>query len=307
LDQNIELRIRFADYFSHVATDRYRKQWQEYLSSLNSNREKIRAKIDHDEHEWQVGSHQPSINQVELDRLQRELHWNYAEVGYSEPNRNLIYDPHDSKNLETQVLPDALGYTSDSGTPVNNFRLDIDKFIVAIGKTVIKNITESQIDGIKMIVNYWDKQYSSSDKRMLAYIIGTAMYETNNSMQPIEEIGKGGGSPYGRPDPVSGKVYYGRGLIGLTWKNNYQKVGNIIGMDLVGSPELALDPQIGTAILVKSMMIGLFTGKKLQDYFHDQFEDWINARRVIGGLQGAELIAANSQKIFVAMQESMSK
>jgi hypothetical protein len=35
-------------------------------------------------------------------------------------------------------------------------------------------------------------------------------------MQPIEEYGKGRGMPYGKPDPTTGQVYYGRGFVQLT-------------------------------------------------------------------------------------------
>ena len=41
-----------------------------------------------------------------------------------------------------------------------------------------------------------------------------------------------------------GYKYRGRGFIQLTGKNNYKKVGDMIGEDLVGNPDLMLDPAI---------------------------------------------------------------
>lgn len=41
-----------------------------------------------------------------------------------------------------------------------------------------------------------------------------------------------------------GYKYRGRGLVQLTGKNNYEKYGKILGIDLVNNPELAADPEI---------------------------------------------------------------
>lgn len=45
-----------------------------------------------------------------------------------------------------------------------------------------------------------------------------------------------------------GFKYRGRGLIQLTGKDNYAKFGKILGIDLVGNPDLANDPQIAQQI-----------------------------------------------------------
>jgi hypothetical protein len=43
--------------------------------------------------------------------------------------------------------------------------------------------------------------------------------------------------------------YYGRGHIQLTWRENYVTYGQQLGVDLVGNPDLALDPEISARVL----------------------------------------------------------
>ena len=54
---------------------------------------------------------------------------------------------------------------------------------------------------------------------------------------------------------------------------------------------MALDPAIAGKILFAGMESGLFTSKKLGDYFNKSKEDWINARRIINRLDKAPQIA----------------
>src|SRR5215218_11055219 len=100
----------------------------------------------------------------------------------------------------------------------------------------------------------------------LAYILATVCREVGQNMQPIRELGRGKGKKYGKPDPVTKQVYYGRSLVQLTWKANYQKAARALGVDLVGKPDLALDPAVSVQILFEGMREGWFTGKKLHDY-----------------------------------------
>jgi predicted chitinase len=60
--------------------------------------------------------------------------------------------------------------------------------------------------------------------------------------------------------PDEGYLYRGRGFNGLTFKDNYQKYGSIIGKDLVGDPEQANDPEVASEIA-----IAFFTKNKPAD------------------------------------------
>lgn len=50
------------------------------------------------------------------------------------------------------------------------------------------------------------------------------------------------GGREGNTEPNDGWDYRGRGPLGLTFKNNYQVVGDLMGQDLVGNPDLAAQP-----------------------------------------------------------------
>lgn len=130
-----------------------------------------------------------------------------------------------------------------------------------------------------------------TDVRWVAYVLATVRHETAFTFAPIEEYGKGEGRPYGKPDPTTGQTYYGRGYVQLTWKDNYARFGSLLGIDLVGNPALALVPETAYAITSKGMVNGLFTGASLHRFISGSNCDYVNARRIINGVDRAELIA----------------
>jgi hypothetical protein len=46
LQQDIELRIRLADYFAAVSDDEGRKKWDAYLRTLTDRRKELRSVLD---------------------------------------------------------------------------------------------------------------------------------------------------------------------------------------------------------------------------------------------------------------------
>lgn len=170
-------------------------------------------------------------------------------------------------------------------------------------------LTQSQVDGVEAIFNEWER-LELSDLRWLAYILATAWHETAETMQAIEEFGKGKSRRYGKKIKHSGvayiapnKIYYGRGHVQLTWFENYELMGKLIGVDLLKNPELALVMENSIKIMFEGMLRGAssfgdFTGRSLEQYFNEKTNDAIGARRIINGSDKAELIKGYHDKFF---------
>lgn len=82
------------------------------------------------------------------------------------------------------------------------------------------------------------------------------------------------GGRMGNKQPGDAYKYIGRGFIQLTGRDNYEKVGKLIGVDLVNNPELANDPVIAAKIVPAFFKVG---GKKPKD-----LEDIDNAISAVG-------------------------
>lgn len=174
-------------------------------------------------------------------------------------------------------------------------------------------LTQSQVDGINFKLDAFDR-INITDDRWRAYMLATSYHETAKTMQPIEEYGKGKGRPYGQklkhsrkqythPD----KLYYGRGDVQLTWYENYELMGRLLNIPLLEQPELALKPEISARIMIEGMTKGKsnrgdFTGVSLETYFNSTKNDPVNARRIINGLDKAELIAGYYYKFLEALK-----
>jgi hypothetical protein len=169
-------------------------------------------------------------------------------------------------------------------------------------------LAQGQVDGMEAILNEWEAR-DLKDSRYLAYMLATAFHETAFTMQPIEEYGKGRKYSYGLPDKVTGKTYFGRGFVQLTWKRNYESMGDILNVDLVNNPEQALDLKTATQVLFEGMLRGTFTPPKyykLADFFTEH-SDWYNARKIINGLDRAEQIAGYGRRFYFALLESVGE
>jgi len=150
-------------------------------------------------------------------------------------------------------------------------------------------LKQSQVDAFNLFFDKWD----GVDKRYLAYILSTVWHETAKTMLPIEEWGKGKDKKYEG-------IYYGRGYVQLTWLENYKKATakNTKGWNFVLHPELALQTEPAIWICFEGMEKGWFTGKKLSDYFNSEKSDPINARRIINGIDCANLISELYNKFY---------
>lgn len=81
------------------------------------------------------------------------------------------------------------------------------------------------------------EQMKADDERFFNYVYGP----------------EGAGAQLGNIRPDDGFRYRGRGGIQLTGRGNYEKLGSLVGLDLVGDPDLVNDPQHSVAISVAYM------------------------------------------------------
>lgn len=161
----------------------------------------------------------------------------------------------------------------------NNFKIKFN----------MKSLTQNQVDGIEAIFHEWELS-ENTDMRWLAYALATTWHETARTMWPITE--------YGSQKYLRSKKYWpyiGRGFVQLTWKYNYEKYG------IADEPELALDLTFASHVLIHGMVNGIFTGKKLSNYFSETKNDPIGARKIINGTDKAELIAGYYHKFLDAL------
>ena len=175
--------------------------------------------------------------------------------------------------------------------------IDRKKFFAGVRSLPFNGtLTKSQVAGMEAILDEWERR-KLTDLRWLAYMLATTKWETDHTMQPIRE---GGGERY-----LKSKKYYpwyGRGYVQLTWERNYRAfqpaVKQLFGLDIVENPDAAMDPRAAAYIMFEGMMRGTFTGKKLSDYFNTQKTDWINARRIINGVDRATEIATIAKQFY---------
>jgi hypothetical protein len=185
-------------------------------------------------------------------------------------------------------------------------------FFAGIRKMFGKEMFQTQVSGIEVILKEWELR-KLTDLRHLAYMLATSFHETGTTMQPVVEWGKGAGKDYGKklkrtrlPYSSPDKLYYGRGLVQLTWYENYEHMGKLLNLDLLSNPDLACLPYVAVKIMFEGMLkanshFGDFTGVCLEMYFNEKTEDWIGARKIINGTDRAEKIAGYAKTFYQAL------
>lgn len=139
------------------------------------------------------------------------------------------------------------------------------------------SLSQKQVEGVEAILDEGEERGTSLFH--LAAILAEVYHETGGQMQPVKETVYASSKDRNPSDAVviarlekafkAGKLpwvktpywregWFGRGLIQLTHKANYDKFGV--------TKEQALDLKTSVRIVFDGMEKGLFTGKKLSDY-----------------------------------------
>ncbi|MGV2188748.1 hypothetical protein ACQZ4Q_08030 [Agrobacterium vitis] len=193
--------------------------------------------------------------------------------------------------------------------------MDRAKFFAAVRISLFSGkLSDPQVKGMEAILDGCASQ-GASDVRWISYMLATAYHETAQTMQPITEYGgrryfdkydtgslakQLGNTPAADGD---GFLYRGRGYPQLTGAANYRNADKKLGLGgkLIADPDLALQPDIASKIMVLGMTEGWFTGKKLSDYFTPSASDWVNARKIINRLDRAQDIAGYAKAFNSAL------
>lgn len=195
--------------------------------------------------------------------------------------------------------------------------MDKAKFYTALRRkdsgVFTTRLSEKQVASIEIILDEGARR--KLPLKHLAYVLATPYHEVGSSMQPIVENlnystaariravwptrfrTNAAAQPYvknpqklanfvyggrlGNNTANDGWDYRGRGFPQTTGKENYERSGKIVGVNLVANPDQMLDPKIAAVTMIESMMRGLYTGKKLSDFISDTKADYRGARAII--------------------------
>ncbi|HIF9514908.1 TPA: hypothetical protein ACX6SS_003272 [Photobacterium damselae] len=280
------------------------------------------------ESEWAT----PSSNKSFLAKLvEKYSDAKFTQLIEHEKERidNLIWIPEVSKlGIDDDVWnwwPVSNIYNKIKMININDFIQLYKSYFRKIDKNFSQNSENNLRDILNNINNYYD---TLPDLRHLAYMLATARHEAYHflsgefySAKP--EIGKP--SYFNKYDPVlasterlrkrairngnrnkgDGFKYRGRGMVHLTWKNNYKSASDYLGVDFVANPDLAAQYKYAVPIMIWGMEKGVFTGKKLSDYINDNKCDYNGARRIINGQDQKELIASYANKFEQILKETV--
>lgn len=171
----------------------------------------------------------------------------------------------------------------------------MDKLFFDTIRPMFKGLKQHQVEGCEKIIEYAAKRGTS--RLHLAYILATTYHETAKWMQPIREGARRYGpnysdasarravssihakgiisTNYALPAGPYNQSYYGRGLVQITWYDNYKKFG------IAKDPDKALEWDTALDIMFRGMEKGMFTGKSLS--MISSTADYTKARAMING------------------------
>lgn len=173
-----------------------------------------------------------------------------------------------------------------------------------------KSLSAGQVRGMEGILDGFAKTGDGRDKT-LAYGLATARREVGAGMVPVREgfketdaaarayVLKHYPTKYGKPAGPWGHVYYGRGLVQLTWLENYEKEG------IAANPDRALDPVFAAELMFKGLLDGRWNGHGKGIAFYlptDGPDDLKNARRTVNITDHWDEIAGYYRQFMAAIE-----
>lgn len=146
------------------------------------------------------------------------------------------------------------------------------------------NLTTQNVFGMERVLDYAEAH--STDAAFLPYVIATGWWETSATMHPVKEAFWM--SESWRRQHLRYFPWYGRGLIQVTWEDNYKRIWKELGKEGPVNPAAFLDWEVAIPALFVGMEKGLYTGKALEDYIDkvdesdpEDLREMIAARRIV--------------------------
>jgi hypothetical protein len=295
--KNAESRSRWSKLIAHHPTE-----WKDKADSAKW------SKLD------QLLETSPKTLKHEKERIDKYVFWDEL-AGKAAISSSLIWHFHPIALLDNFMSQSVY--------------IDVERFVAmyaeqhasfqAESPALSAKSKENLREIVKNINIYVDKNREMLTIYELSYMFATARHEAYNYtiaeyFSAAPEIGSV--SYFDKYDPVlaasaahreraigngntvqgDGFKYRGRGLVHLTWKNNYQKAKDYFGIDFVGSPEEAAGFKNSVPIMIWGMKEGIFTNQKLGTYVNNTTKDYQGARKVINGSDQKVLIASYATK-----------
>jgi WD40 repeat protein len=198
-------------------------------------------------------------------------------------------------------------------------RIDRANFFAAY-RTVFGELGYEATAGLEQLLAFLENDPAMNDVRLRAYILATVKFETGDRFLPVTEQGDAEyfqryepgtsiGNRLGNKVPGDGERFRGRGYIGITGRENYYRMSQVLGFepkmtDLVDNPDKVNDPLVAYRIMSIGMLEGLFTGRKLSDFINERQTDYVGASTVIGSGSSSSRAAAYAIDFEEILRES---
>jgi len=206
-------------------------------------------------------------------------------------------------------------------------RINKEFFLAEYKRAFGKTLSEQKKQNIFTITDAFESDPEMKSLRWLAYILATSMHESNDTFAPVVEgywikpdakriaalyeyyrKNNPGALKTIFPNGRTGTAFYGRGrVVQLTHSFNYRLASEKIygDMRLLNDPDMIIrDASCDLAVTFRGMLEGWFTGYRLGQFFplSSDKANWKSARKIINGLDKANLIAGYAMKFYDCLE-----
>ena len=197
----------------------------------------------------------------------------------------------------------ALVSTPTPPLTLNLFETELTNYVTNTGRYYgVSKEKESEVSSHITTINFYIFKYANGYKSQtgfswrpetLAYFYATLIVESQFGVAMIGDMTE------------TGDQYYARGYIQLTGEDNYLRMGEKYGVNLIDNPGLAAsDLELSARIAMNCMVVGSCTGYKLDDYYYGDGYNFVGARDIVNpGSSSAQETALMAQDIMPIVQK----